>query len=90
MALYVGLDIGGTKLLVASADEQGTILQKTQEPTPLDRDEGVALLMTMISRVTEGAPITAIGAAIGGPLHWKRGLCRRSINPSGEPFRLRR
>jgi predicted NBD/HSP70 family sugar kinase len=81
MALYVGLDIGGTKLLVASADEHGTILQKTQEPTPLDRDEGLALLMTMISRVTGSAPITAIGAAIGGPLDWKRGI----VSPLHQP-----
>lgn len=81
MAVYVGLDIGGTKLLVASADEQGTILQKTQEATPLDRDEGLALLRTMINRVTDGAPITAIGAAIGGPLNWQRGI----VSPLHQP-----
>lgn len=81
MALYVGLDIGGTKLLVASANEQGTILQRTQEPTPHDLDEGLALLKTMIERVTNGKPITAIGAAIGGPLDWKAGI----VSPLHQP-----
>lgn len=81
MPLYVGLDIGGTKLLVASADEQGAILQRTQAPTPHDLGEGLALLKTMIQRVTSGPPITAIGAAIGGPLDWKSGI----VSPLHQP-----
>ncbi len=81
MALYVGLDIGGTKLLVASADEHGEIIRKTQELTPTDLDEGLALLKTMITRVTDGATITAIGAAIGGPLDWQRGI----VSPLHQP-----
>lgn len=81
MPLYVGLDIGGTKLLVASADEHGAILQRTQERTPYDLDEGLALLKTMIERVTNGKPITAIGVAIGGPLDWKSGI----VSPLHQP-----
>ncbi|GAC1548167.1 MAG: glucokinase [Herpetosiphon sp.] len=81
MTLYVGLDIGGTKLLVASADEHGEILQKIQEPTPYDRDAGLATLRTMIAHVTGGAPITAIGIAIGGPLDWQRGI----VSPLHQP-----
>ena len=81
MALYVGLDIGGTKLLVASADEHGTILQRTREATPVDLAEGLALLHTMIERVRGGHTITAIGAAIGGPLDWQRGI----VSPLHQP-----
>jgi predicted NBD/HSP70 family sugar kinase len=81
MSLYVGLDIGGTKLLVASADEQGAILQRTQEPTPYALDEGLALLKTMIERVTNGQPITSIGVAIGGPLDCKSGI----VSPLHQP-----
>jgi glucokinase len=81
MTLYVGLDIGGTKLLVASANEHGTIVQRTQEATPYDLDEGLALLKTMVERVTAGAAITALGVAIGGPLDWKRGI----VSPLHQP-----
>jgi glucokinase len=81
MSLYVGLDIGGTKLLVASADEHGTILQKTQAPTPHGLDEGLALLQTMIAHVSNGQRITSIGAAIGGPLDWKSGI----VSPLHQP-----
>lgn len=81
MSLYVGLDIGGTKLLVASADEYGTIMQRTQQATPRDLEEGLALLKTMIEQVTAGAAITAIGAAIGGPLDWQRGI----VSPLHQP-----
>ncbi|MBA3947155.1 MAG: ROK family protein [Herpetosiphonaceae bacterium] len=81
MALYVGLDIGGTKLLVASADEHGTIIRRTQELTPYDLNEGLALLHTMIERVTNGATITALGAAIGGPLDWQHGI----VSPLHQP-----
>jgi predicted NBD/HSP70 family sugar kinase len=34
MPLYLGLDIGGTKLLVASANGEGKILQRVQQPPP--------------------------------------------------------
>jgi predicted NBD/HSP70 family sugar kinase len=81
MSLYVGLDIGGTKLLVAGADEHGTIGQRTQEATPRDLDEGLALLKTMIARVAGDEKIAAIGVAIGGPLDWQRGI----VSPLHQP-----
>ena len=31
---YIGLDIGGSKFLVASADAQGNIKRRVQRPTP--------------------------------------------------------
>ena len=81
MSLYVGLDIGGTKLLVASADSEGSILKRVQEPTPLDRDEGIAALHRMIAATAGDEKITAIGAAIGGPLDWEKGI----VSPLHQP-----
>ena len=81
MSLYVGLDIGGTKLLVASADSEGNILKRVQEPTPLDRDEGIAALHRMIAATAGDEKITAIGAAIGGPLDWEKGI----VSPLHQP-----
>ena len=49
MPLYVGLDIGGTKFLVAGADRDGTIITRAQESTPSDLQEGIDLLNEMIA-----------------------------------------
>src|SRR6185369_15302057 len=81
MPIYIGLDIGGTKLMVAAADEHGDILSRTRETTPLDLNEGLELLDRMIARDAGGAPVAAIGAAIGGPLDGVRGV----VSPLHQP-----
>jgi glucokinase len=87
--LYVGLDIGGTKLLVASADAEGRILERVQEPTPLDLEAGLDALHRMIAAVTHGQPVTAIGAAVGGPLDWERGVVSPLHQPQWREVALR-
>ncbi|MHC4982008.1 MAG: ROK family protein [Planctomycetota bacterium] len=79
--LYVGLDIGGTKLLAAAADGEGRVIRKTRLPTPADLDEGLAALHAMIREVSAGERIEAIGAAIGGPLDWRSGV----VSPLHQP-----
>lgn len=81
MAVFVGLDIGGTKLLVAAANENGTILKRVQQPTPMDLQQGLAALHAMIASVTGEEQIAAIGAAAGGPLDWERGI----VSPLHQP-----
>lgn len=81
MALYVGLDLGGTKFLVAAADGHGRILERVQEPTPQALDAGLSAIERMISAVSAGRPIAGIGAAIGGPLDWKSGV----VSPLHQP-----
>lgn len=81
MSCYIGLDIGGTKLLVASANERGEILQRVQAPTPYALADGLALLKTMIAQVRDNRPIAAIGVAIGGPLDRQRGI----VSPLHQP-----
>lgn len=81
MSLYVGLDIGGTKLLVAGADREGTILKRVQESTPSDLQEGINKLNRMIVSIAGGKKVTAIGAAIGGPLDYKQGV----VSPLHQP-----
>jgi predicted NBD/HSP70 family sugar kinase len=81
MAVYIGLDIGGTKFMVGAANEHGTVLRRTRADTPLDRDEGVALLHRMIADVAQHEPVTAIGAAIGGPLVAHTGV----VSPLHQP-----
>lgn len=81
MSLYIGLDIGGTKLMVAAADRAGQLLRRSYAPTPLGLDEGLAALHGMIAEAAQGLPIAAIGAAIGGPLDAERGI----VSPLHQP-----
>jgi predicted NBD/HSP70 family sugar kinase len=81
MPIFIGLDIGGTKLMVAAADPAGRILRRVRAPTPLGLQGGLDQLHQMIATVAEGEPIAAIGAAIGGPLDAERGI----VSPLHQP-----
>ena len=81
MAIYIGLDVGGTKLMVAAADADGQILRRTRAPTPAGLEEGLALLHEMIAEVAGGQPVAGIGAAIGGPLDARAGV----VSPLHQP-----
>ena len=81
MPIFIGLDIGGTKLMVAAADAEGRIVRRVRAPTPLGLGEGLDQLHRMIAEVAAGAPIAAIGAAIGGPLDAIRGI----VSPLHQP-----
>jgi glucokinase len=60
--------------MVAAADADYRIVKRTMEDTPYEKDAGLALLNKMIRSVSEGRPIIGMGAAIGGPLDWRRGV----------------
>jgi predicted NBD/HSP70 family sugar kinase len=79
--VVVGLDIGGTKIIVASADERGRIIRRERAPTPRLLDAGLALIDEMIVTVSGGAAIAGMGAAAGGPLNWETGV----ISPLHQP-----
>lgn len=81
MEVLVGLDIGGTKLLVAAADRSGAIVRRAQRPTPLALDAGLAALHALIAEVRGDDEIVAIGAAAGGPLDYERGV----VSPLHQP-----
>jgi predicted NBD/HSP70 family sugar kinase len=81
MSIYIGLDIGGTKLMVAAAGNAGQLLRRSYAPTPLDLDLGLETLQGMVAEVAQGEPIAAIGAAIGGPLDAERGI----VSPLHQP-----
>lgn len=81
MNVWVGLDIGGTKLVVASADENGAILRRSRADTPSELDAGLARLHAMIAEVVGEQSIAGIGVAIGGPLDWQRGI----VSPLHQP-----
>ncbi len=81
MSLYIGLDIGGTKLMVAAADGNGKILRKIRTPTSDTLHDDLDALNQMIGEVAYRENILGMGAAIGGPLDWKTGV----VSPLHQP-----
>lgn len=81
MAVYIGLDIGGTKFMVAAADGEGNILRRQRAATPEGLEEGIELLHEMAGELAEGEDILGMGAAIGGPLDWEKGI----VSPLHQP-----
>lgn len=81
MEVLVGLDIGGTKIMVASADREGNILRRVRTDTSASLDSDLENLTRMIGEVAAGAEILGMGAAIGGPLDWEQGI----VSPLHQP-----
>ncbi len=81
MPVYVGLDIGGTKFMAAAADDKGKILRRSRAPTSDSLEADLATLHRMIEDVAAGEYILGMGAAIGGPLDWQKGI----VSPLHQP-----
>jgi predicted NBD/HSP70 family sugar kinase len=81
MSVYVGLDIGGTKLLVAAVDAAGRERARRQADTPAPLQEGLDLLHRLIDEMRGGEDVAGLGAAIGGPLDWRTGV----VSPLHQP-----
>src|SRR5215212_9267946 len=81
MGLFIGLDIGGTKIMVASADREGNILQRVRMNTSTSLETDLANINSMIGEVAQGNKILSMGAAIGGPLDWQHGI----VSPLHQP-----
>jgi glucokinase len=81
MEVVIGLDIGGTKIMVAAANREGNILRRTRMGTSISLEEDLKNINTMIAEVTGADRITGMGAAIGGPLDWERGI----VSPLHQP-----
>lgn len=81
MAVYIGLDIGGTKIMAAAAGEDGKIVRKIKTDTPKKLEEGLDLVKKMAQEAASGGKIISIGASIGGPLDWKKGI----VSPLHQP-----
>jgi len=81
MDIYIALDIGGTKILAASATRNGDIISRIKSKTPIDLDDGFKLLIDLISQLSLNQKIISIGAAIGGPLNRQHGI----VSPLHQP-----
>src|SRR5512138_2045917 len=81
MAVFIGLDIGGTKIMVAAADREGNELRRLRTDTSPSLETDLANIDHMIAEVAAGEKILGMGAAIGGPLDWEQGI----VSPLHQP-----
>jgi len=81
MTVFVGLDIGGTKIMVAAADRDGNILRRARADTSTSLETDLANINRMIAEVAAEEEIMGMGAAIGGPLDWEQGI----VSPLHQP-----
>jgi glucokinase len=72
-SLYLSLDIGGTKFMVAAFSSSHQIVARERADTPAALSEGLELLKSLAHQVVGGRPVQAIGASAGGPLNYKTG-----------------
>ena len=81
MPVYIGLDIGGTKLMAAAADESGPFTRKSPAVPSTNLKDDLAALDQLVSELAGGERVLGMGAAVGGPLDWRSGV----VSPLHQP-----
>lgn len=91
---YIGLDIGGTKILGALFNDKGDILKRDKKKTKAD--EGAEAIMKQIAKVIDALieeidldQVVALGAGVPGIIDGKNGIVIFSPNMNWENFRLK-
>ncbi len=94
--LYLGLDLGGTKVAVAVGDDEGNLRGKAVQPTP--QGDGEAVLAGLLGAADAACrdagcrldQVKAAGVGAPGPLDLGRGIVLKAPNlPSVSGFPLR-
>ena len=87
---FVGIDLGGTKIYTALANDKGEILEKIKLPTEADRGKRIVLdnIIKTVNRVVKDAGKTAedvkvIGLGCPGPVNVRDGIL---TEPPNLPF----
>lgn len=87
--MYLALDIGGTKLMVAAFSSTYEILRRERADTPSSLSEGLELLQRMAHAVVGEDKVQAIGASAGGPLDHVAGVVSPLHMPTWREVPLR-
>ena len=66
--MYIGVDIGGSKILVVAGDSHYKILRQAKVETPDNADQGMIEIIHLAEQVAAGEPVLAIGVAAPGPV----------------------
>jgi glucokinase len=91
MALTIGFDIGGTKILAGVVDETGAILNQVRMPTPKDAAQTAAAIADATQLVRMDYPVEAVGLGAAGFISADRATVLVSPNTSwrDEPLQAR-
>jgi len=79
--MYVGIDIGGTKTLVAALTNEGVIKESVKFPTPADYDDFLAKLKAHVAKLTT-KDFRAGAVAAPGMIDRKKGVFKVGGNVS--------
>ncbi|MFI2348973.1 ROK family glucokinase [Streptomyces sp. NPDC019443] len=72
MGLTIGVDIGGTKIAAGVVDEEGTILETHNVPTPSTPQGIIEAICSAVAGAGEGHEIEAVGIGAAGYVDDKR------------------
>ncbi len=71
-SMYVGIDIGGTKILAAASEDGRTITRTHKIETPTKGQEAPGVIIDLITELTGSKPLTAIGIMAPGRIDRQR------------------
>ena len=92
--IYVGVDLGGTKILAAAFDSKLKVLATEKAKTPKDANSAsiVAALADAVRRVLakagEGLVLGGVGVSVPGPLDREKGIVRYTPNMGFKDYKL--
>jgi predicted NBD/HSP70 family sugar kinase len=73
--MYIGVDIGGSKILVAARHEHDKQLILSEKfETPADAEIGLRLIIARIEELCAGRPIAGIAVVAPGPMDFQNGV----------------
>lgn len=71
--MYLGIDIGGTKTLLACLDNDGVIVERVRFETPQDYDEFIRILTDNVAKLST-KDFEACGVGVPGRIDHNRGI----------------
>lgn len=80
--MFLGVDIGGTKIAVCLGTADGKVLDKKKFPTA-DPQETVAAIIAAGRELLQGRPVKAVGISCGSPQDSKKGIIQEPPNLPG-------
>lgn len=85
MKTYIGVDLGGTNVRVASVDEEGTIKQMVKEPTEIGKgtEHVITKIISMIEKIDGHENCVGIGMGVPGPVDTVNGKMVLATNLPG-------
>jgi glucokinase len=85
----IGVDLGGTKILVGVVTRSGEILRRNERPTPTDSQEELARELVIAVDELMGDDVAALGLGVPGPIDLESGRTYDMVNLPFRDFPLR-